>query len=90
MRANAIVSVVIVINDNNNDDEEVRVIHFCFPLSALLLLPAASSMQTQAQPGQHDRSGTSATMDASSHPDAPTGFNSDWYVCIQVESKCCE
>jgi hypothetical protein len=97
-RANTIVIIVIitiiVINGNNdddsNDDNEVRVFHFCFPLTALLLLPTASSVQTQAQAGQHDRTGTSATMDASSHPDATPGFNSDWYVCIQVEGKCCE
>jgi hypothetical protein len=106
MRANALVIVVIIIviiiiiiiiminsnnsGDDSSDDDEVRVFHFCFPLSAVLLLPTASSMQTQAQAGQHDRTGTSATMDVSSHPDAPTGFNSDWYVYIQVESKCCE
>jgi hypothetical protein len=93
MRANAIVVVItiIVINDNNDDDDdEVRGVHLCFSLNALLLLHTASSMQTQAQASQHDRTGTSATTDAPSHPDAPPGFISDWYVCIQVKSKCCE
>lgn len=91
MRANTIVVVVfsiIIINDNN--DDEVKGFHLCFSLSALLLLHTASSVQMQAQAGQRDRTSTSATTDAPSHPAAPPGFISDWYVCIQVGSKCCE